>query len=188
MVAEPDIETIDGFYDAPESARIFQHFQQAHHWPENRYGYGGRQFILPRLQTWHADAGIRYSYSNNLLVTTAWTPLLLAIRAKLEAYVAASFNAVLANYYRDGQDHVGWHADDEPELGTQPLIASLSFGAERRFEFKHKHRPDSGHVLLKPGTLLIMRPSFQQYWLHRVPKAGQISTGRINLTFRRVIM
>lgn len=188
MKVKPEFELIDGYYSTFESKQIFRHFQQEHDWPENRYSYGGRQFVLPRLQTWHADAGIRYSYSNNLLETRDWTPLLLSIRAKIEAFLAAPFNAVLVNYYRDGKDYVGWHADDEAELGEQPLIASLTFGAERCFEFKHKYSSESGSVLLRNGTLLIMSPKFQHQWLHRVPKANDVDTGRINLTFRKVVM
>lgn len=188
MSLTPDIERIDGFYPPEECRQILQSLQQQHDWPDNRYQYGGREFVLPRLQTWHADAGIRYSYSNNLLQTRPWTPLLQSIRTKVEGFLATSFNAVLVNYYRDGGDHVGWHADDEAELGPQPLIASLSFGAERRFEFKHKHQPDRGHLMLSNGSLLIMQPTFQHHWLHRVPKTEQCDTGRINLTFRRVVM
>jgi len=188
MNVKPAIDWVDGFYQPDECAQIFNSLQQNHHWPENRYNYGGRQFVLPRLQTWHADTGIRYSYSNNLLETRNWTPLLLAIRAKVETFLATSFNAVLVNYYRNGQDYVGWHADDEAELGEQPLIASLSFGVERRFEYKDKHGSGFGFVVLRSGTLLIMQPSFQHNCLHRVPQADDVETGRINLTFRRVVM
>ena len=188
MVVKPDIECLDGFYPPAESVKIFKNLQHQHAWPENRYSYGGREFVLPRLQTWHADAGIRYSYSNNLLETRAWTPLLLTIRARVEAFLGTAFNAVLVNYYRDGEDHVGWHADDEVELGPQPLIASLSFGAERRFEFKHKREAESGSLVLHDGSLLIMQASFQHQWLHSVPKANELDAGRINLTFRRVLM
>ena len=118
----------------------------------------------------------------------AWTPLLLTIRFKVEAFVKASFNAVLVNYYRDGEDHVGWHADDEAELGERPLIASLSFGAARRFDFKAKNGSDSGDILLQSGTLLIMQPAFQHNYLHRIPKSAAVINGRINLTFRQVVM
>jgi alkylated DNA repair dioxygenase AlkB len=188
MSSQPEIASIEGFYSAAECENIFRHLQRDHDWPDNCYHYGGRQFVLPRLQTWHADAGIRYSYSNNLLETRAWTPMLQTIRTRIAGYLATSFNAVLVNYYRDGDDHVGWHADDEPELGPQPLIASLSFGAVRRFEFKHKQHAESGHLLLTNGSLLIMQPTFQHHWLHCVPKTEQCDTGRINLTFRQVVM
>lgn len=188
MNLQPEIHWVDGFYSAVECEKIFRHFLHYHKWQDNCYRYGGRQFILPRLQTWHADDGIRYSYSNNLLQTTPWTPILSKIRAKVEAYLNISFNSVLVNYYRDGDDHVGWHADNEPELGKQPFIASLTFGAQRRFEFKQKHGLECGHVALQNGTLLIMHPSFQHHWLHRIPKTNAVDAGRINLTFRRVVM
>lgn len=184
----PDIHWIDGFYQPAASDRLLRHFLSEHPWPENRYDYTGRQFVLPRLQTWHADTWIRYSYSHNLLITRDWTPLLLKIRSKVEAYLATPFNAVLVNYYRDGEDHVGWHADDELELGPAPLIASLTFGAERRFEFKHKRGPETGFIDLRSGTLLVMQPTFQHDWLHRVPPANGVNAGRINLTFRHVVM
>ena len=185
---KPEIECFEGFYQPDESEQIYQTLKQHHVWPDNRYCYAGRQFVLPRLQTWHADKGIRYSYSNNLLETKAWTPLLLTIRSKVEAFVKTSFNAVLVNYYRDGEDHVGWHADDEAELGEQPLIASLSFGVTRRFEFKAKNDSDSGGILLQSGALLIMQPAFQHNYLHRIPKSASVINGRINLTFRQVVM
>lgn len=182
----PELELIDGFYDAAESARLFQ-LLHGQDWPDNRYIVAGRQFILPRLQTWHADPGIRYSYSNNLLETRPWTPLLLAIRARIEAYLQFSFNSVLVNLYRNGEDYVGWHCDNEPELGEQPLIASLTLGATRPLQFRHKQAGEIGQVLLPSGSLLIMQPDFQHDWLHRVPPEPNLMAGRINLTFRNVV-
>lgn len=187
MASCPELKLIGGFYAEQESARIFRHFVREHRWPSNQYQVGGRQFVLPRLQTWHADQGIRYSYSNNLLETRHWTALLLGIRTRIEVYLQHSFNSVLVNYYRHGDDYVGWHADNEAELGEQPLIASLSFGAERPFCFRHKHSGDGGDIVLSSGTLMIMQPGFQHHWLHSVPKLKQLEQGRINLTFRTVI-
>ncbi|MDD5275299.1 MAG: alpha-ketoglutarate-dependent dioxygenase AlkB [Methylovulum sp.] len=186
MALYPELETIDGFYDTAESTRIYQCLQ-GQDWPDNRYIVAGRQFILPRLQTWHADPGIRYSYSNNLLETRPWTPQLSEIRAKVEGFLAYRFNSVLVNLYRNGDDHVGWHADNEPELGEQPFIASLTLGAARLFAFRHKKTLDSGQLLLPSGSLLVMRPSFQHDWLHSVPIDQNVTEGRINLTFRQVI-
>lgn len=183
----PDLELIEGFYDAAESAWLYQSLLHGQQWPDNRYSVSGRQFILPRLQTWHADPGIRYSYSNNLLQTRPWTPLLSGIRAKVESLLAFSFNSVLVNYYRDGGDYVGWHADNERELGDEPFIVSLSLGAERPLQFRHKQSPDCGQIALPSGSLLIMRPDFQHHWLHSVPLTPNLTEGRINLTFRKVI-
>jgi alkylated DNA repair dioxygenase AlkB len=182
----PELELIDGFYDAAESARLYQ-LLHGQDWPDNRYHVAGRQFILPRLQTWHADPGIRYSYSNNLLETRPWTPLLLAIRARVEAHLQFSFNSVLVNLYRNGEDYVGWHCDNEPELGGQPFIASLTLGATRPLQFRHKQTGEIGQVFLPSGSLLVMQPDFQHDWLHRVPPEPNLMAGRINLTFRKVV-
>lgn len=187
MPSCPDLKLIDGFYDAAESVRLYQQLLHGQGWPDNRYVVAGRQFILPRLQTWHADPGIRYSYSNNLLETRPWTPLLLAIRARVESHLDFSFNSVLVNLYRNGGDHVGWHSDNEPELGGQPFIASLTLGAERPLQFRHKQSARQGQILLPNGSLLVMQPDFQHHWLHSVPPVPSVTEGRINLTFRKVI-
>jgi alkylated DNA repair dioxygenase AlkB len=186
MTVCTELELIDGFYSAEESQLIYQRFLLQHHWPDNRYSFSGRQFVLPRLQTWHADPGIRYSYSNNLLQTQPWNGLLTEIRAKVEKYLNYSFNSVLVNCYRNGDDHVGWHADNEPELGEQPLIASVSFGAQRPFAFRHKRSAQQGWISLGSGSLLIMRPAFQADWFHSVPVQTVATQARINLTFRKV--
>jgi len=183
----PELESIPDFYDAAECERIYSRLLNEQNWPDNRYVVAGRQFVLPRLQTWHADLGIRYSYSNNLLQTRPWTPLLSDIRAKVESFLNYSFNSVLVNLYRNGADYVGWHTDNERELGEQPFIASLTFGAERQFVFRHKISSDWGRISLRSGTLLIMQPNFQHHWLHSVPLDTDVTEGRINLTFRKII-
>ncbi|MGR9044638.1 MAG: alpha-ketoglutarate-dependent dioxygenase AlkB family protein [Gammaproteobacteria bacterium] len=182
-----ELEIIEEFYDGTESEQLYNRLLNEQNWPDNRYCFAGRQFILPRLQTWHADAGIAYSYSNNLLETRSWTPLLIGIKAKIEAFLDYRFNSVLVNLYRNGEDYVGWHADDEPELGERPLIASLTFGAERRFAFRRKKASLTEFLRLQSGTLLIMRPGFQRHWQHSIPEDKSVSQGRINLTFRKVI-
>jgi alkylated DNA repair dioxygenase AlkB len=187
MTCCTEFEVIEDFYAATDGERIYHRLLQEQNWPDNHYIVAGRQFILPRLQTWHADPGITYSYSNNLLETRSWTSLLSDIRAKVELCLDFSFNSVLVNWYRNGEDYVGWHADNEPELGEQPFIVSLTFGAERLFEFRHKKSSKNGRLLLRSGTLLIMRPDFQHHWLHSVPIEKNLMEGRINLTFRKVI-
>jgi alkylated DNA repair dioxygenase AlkB len=187
MTCYTEFEVIEDFYAATDGERIYHRLLQEQNWPDNHYIVAGRQFILPRLQTWHADPGITYSYSNNLLETRSWTSLLSDIRAKIELCLDFSFNSVLVNWYRNGEDYVGWHADNEPELGEQPFIVSLTFGAERLFEFRHKKSSKNGRLLLRSGTLLIMRPDFQHHWLHSVPIEKNLMEGRINLTFRKVI-
>lgn len=156
-------------------------------WHRDFHEVAGRRFHIPRLQAWAADDGLRYSYSDNLLETQAWTPNLSRIRHEVEALVGHAFNSVLVTYYRNGDDHVTWHADDERELGDQPVIASLSLGARRRFEWRSRLDGQAGGMDLEEGDVLLMLPAFQHEWLHRVPAQPEVAEGRINLTFRRVV-
>lgn len=156
-------------------------------WNKDHCVVFGRRFNIPRLQAWYADEGIQYSYSNNLLTNQFWLESLLAIKHDVQQKTAYTFNSVLVTYYRDGNDHVNWHADDEGELGTDPVIASLSLGATRTFRYRHQHTGLSGEILLGNGDLLLMRPAFQMQWEHCVPAEPAIDKPRLNLTFRRVI-
>lgn len=150
------------------------------------YRVFGRRFEVPRLQAWYADPGVHYRYSNNLLERKDWIAPLEVLRDDVERISGHGFNAVLVTYYRDGDDHVTWHADDEPELGEAPVIASLSLGATRRFEFQPKRGGASDGVTLHDGELLLMQPAFQHHWLHRVAPQPAVAGRRINLTFRHV--
>jgi alkylated DNA repair dioxygenase AlkB len=188
MTVCQDFEIVETFCSADKGWDIYQRLLTEQDWPDNRYNFAGRQFVLPRLQTWHADEGIRYSYSNNLLKTRPWTPLLTELRAEVETFLGVAFNSVLVNCYRDGNDYVGWHADDEAELGAQPLIASLSFGATRNFAFRHKKTAAHDRIQLGHGTLLVMQPAFQHNWLHSIPIEETVTQSRINLTFRKVAL
>lgn len=156
-------------------------------WGDDFHMIYGRRFDIPRLQAWFADPGIRYSYSNNLLKTQSWMEPLLTIKQDIEAMTAQRFNAVLLTYYRNGLDHVGWHADDEEELGEAPVIASFSLGEKRQFHFRHKTDRISDSLLLEDGDLLLMHPNFQQQWQHCAPAEKVICKPRINLTFRLVV-
>ena len=144
-------------------------------------------FTVPRLQAWYADAGVHYRYSDNKLESHSWREPLLSVKQDVERYSGHRFNSVLLTYYRHGDDHVNWHADDEPELGDAPVIASLSLGASREFQYRHKQGEESGSLQLRDGELLVMQPLFQQEWEHRVPPQPEIREPRINLTFRRVV-
>lgn len=148
----------------------------------------GRRFDVPRLQAWYADEGVHYRHADNLLPSHLWIPALSEIRHEVEARTRERFNSVLVTYYRDGHDHLTWHADDEPELGDAPVIASLSLGATRQFQYRTKPGGEARALLLHDGDLLLMRPGFQRYWQHAVPMEPEILAPRINLTFRRVVM
>lgn len=144
----------------------------------------GRSISSPRLSAWHGDSDAVYRYSGLRLEPAPWTPILLDVRERVEALAAARFNSVLLNLYRDGQDSMGWHSDDEPELGRNPLIASISLGAARRFLLQHKKRRLRLEWLLEDGDVLVLGGTTQHCWRHHVPKIRQPMGPRINLTFR----
>ncbi|MDI1433227.1 alpha-ketoglutarate-dependent dioxygenase AlkB family protein [Polyangium sorediatum] len=146
----------------------------------------GKSILQPRLSAWHGDAGASYTYSGLSLTPNPWTPALSALRARVEAAAGCTFNSVLVNHYRDGDDSMGKHADDEPELGENPVIASLSLGARRKFVLEPKHKGGEKVTLeLGEGNLLVMAGTTQHHYRHGVPKqAGR--EARMNLTFRRI--
>ena len=145
-------------------------------------------FLLPRLVAWYGDPGASYTSSGTAHDPLAWTPELAFLRAKAQALTGFFFNGVLLNLYRDGRDGMGWHSDNEPELGSEPAVASISFGAERRFRLKHRRRKtETTDLTLKDGSLLLMYGATQQNWLHSVPKTAAPTGERINLSFRRIL-
>lgn len=148
----------------------------------------GKQHLTPRLTCWMGDQGLDYRYSHFTMKPVAWSPVLLELKAQLEKVSDHRFNSVLINYYRDGQDSNGWHCDDEPELGQNPVIASLSLGAARDFHLRHKTKKQHKHsICLEHGSLLMMYGTTQKYWQHHIPKRAK-AEGRINLTFRKIIV
>ena len=181
-----EISHYPGFYSALAADQFLHDLLNNHHWPNSNYVVEGRRFSLPRQQSWHADEGVVYSYSNNLLVTRPWTSVLTTIRQEIQKVLGCQFNSVLVNLYRNGDDYVGWHADDEVELGVNPVIASLSFGATRKFSYKSTAADNAGDLHLRHGDLLVMEAGFQSQWLHSVPPDCQVINPRINLTFRYV--
>ena len=154
-------------------------------WQQHRIQCFGRDLEIPRLTAWYGDKNTTYRYSGIDLSPRPWTPLLRSIKESLEAISGARFNSVLLNRYRNGKDSVGWHADDEKDLGDTPVIASLSLGATRRFQMKHRYQNGEKLVLdLTHGSLLVMSGNTQNNWLHQIPKTARPVGERINLTFR----
>lgn len=158
-------------------------------WRQEHVTLWGRTYPQPRLVAFHGDAGHRYTYSGITLEALPWTPLLLGLKHRVEALCETPFNTVLLNYYRDHRDSMGFHADDEPELGPDPAIASLSIGEARQFVMKHRHREDVDDVRfeLPPGSLLLMSGATQANWKHGIPKRSRACGPRVNLTFRTII-
>ncbi|SDK86227.1 DNA-N1-methyladenine dioxygenase [Pseudomonas delhiensis] len=147
----------------------------------------GRDYPVPRLVAWYGDAEASYRYSGLVHRPLPWTPLLAEIRARVQAEVGQRLNGVLLNYYRDGRDSMGWHSDDEPELGRNPLVASLNLGGTRRFDLRRKGQTAIEHSLaLDSGSLLVMSGATQHYWQHQVAKTQRPVAPRLNLTFRLV--
>lgn len=170
------------FFAESDADSLFAHLHESVPWKQE--GNPGRKF--PRLTAWYADEGTSYSYSGVTHQAVPWTAELLAVKAAAEAAANTTWNSLLLNLYREGRDSIGFHADDEPELGTNPIIGSISLGAERRFILKH---PASGEKLefqLPHGSLLVMGGTSQNHWRHGVPKTKKPVGPRINLTFRRV--
>jgi len=146
----------------------------------------GKQCLQPRLTAWHGEAAYRYSGLD--LTPLPWSPLLLTIKHAVELATGHRFNSVLLNYYRNERDSMGMHSDDEPELGPEPAIASLSLGASRRFVLRHKHTKQTLKLDLTSGSVLLMRGKTQHFWLHGINKSTRPIGPRLNLTFRNIAL
>lgn len=158
-------------------------------WHQDSIVIAGAPRLVPRLQCWMGDAESHYGYSGIRLRPEPWADAVTSIKRRLFDLTSLSFNSVLLNYYRDGNDSVAWHADDERELGIDPIIASVSLGAERDFQLCPKNsssRAVKVRLKLRNGSLLVMGKGLQNNWLHQVPKAKSITEPRINLTFRNI--
>lgn len=173
------------FFNTRESNHFMQLLRETIHWKQESMKMYGKEVLFPRLMAWYGDAATSYSFSGNTFQPEPWTTELLQIRDRIAPISGQVFNSVLLNLYRNGNDSMGWHADDEPELGLHPVIASVNFGATRRFQLRYKSEHQRKYELsLQHGSLLVMKGPLQEYWEHQVPKTTKISDGRINLTFR----
>ena len=172
-------------YSVDESHIIFEELMKRVAWRQEHIMMYGRQMKVPRLSAWHADSKRDYSYSGIQHQPNPWIEPLQSIKDKVESLSHAQFNSVLCNLYRDGSDSVAWHSDDEPELGKNPTIVSLSFGQKRVFEFRRIDDYSTKFKLALPsGSCLIMQGETQHAWQHQIPKTTAQLQSRINLTFR----
>jgi alkylated DNA repair dioxygenase AlkB len=184
-----DFVLSDAFLAADEAAETLNRFARCIMWRQDQVRVFGSLHKIPRLHQWFADDGLSYRWSGITMLPEPWFAELSTLRERVSAAADSPFNSVLINYYRDGNDTMGWHSDDEPELGANPVIASLSLGATRDF----KLRPKAGvnaepHTLaLNSGSLLVMSGLAQRHWQHSLPKRKRVLQPRMNLTFRQII-
>lgn len=178
----------DSFYSVSEAGMLLQKLRDEVFWQQESIRIFGKSYAVPRLVAWVGDEGKAYRYSGISHDPLPWTATLSAIRQKIEAATGSHFNTVLLNWYRNGNDSMGWHADDEPELGSNPVIASLSLGETRMFRFRQtdNHRNSFGFPL-ENGSLLLMAGALQHHWQHCIPKSAKPMGDRINLTFRAIV-
>lgn len=183
---DADVTISRDVFDAAESKRFFSELLNETNWRQDKIRMYGKQVNLPRLTAWYGDPGKSYTYSGISMQPDFWTNTLLRIKERVDQAANVLFNSVLLSLYRTGQDSLSWHQDDEPELGENPVIASVSFGETRTFQFKHKYQKDLGTVSvdLTDGSLLLMKGPTQRFWLHQLPKTAKPVRPRLNLTFR----
>jgi alkylated DNA repair dioxygenase AlkB len=179
------IEYYPNFFDATQSELLFNKLLNEIPWQLDNITVFGKTHPQPRLTALFGNEGKPYSYSNIVMQPHPWNPILMFIKNEIEAVCNENFSTVLLNLYRDGKDSNGWHADNEKELGRNPIIASVSFGAERSFHLKHNSILDAKQKInLEHGSLLLMKGETQHFWKHQIPKTAKPIGSRINLTFR----
>jgi alkylated DNA repair dioxygenase AlkB len=173
----------EAFFPPEEADALFAHLRDTALWKQE--GRPGR--VFPRLTAWYADPGRMYSYSGVTHHAVPWTGELLAVKERVEVAAGTTWDSLLLNFYRDGRDSIGFHADDERELGPNPIVGSVSLGATRRFILKHPASSEKLEFELPHGSLLVMGGTSQHHWRHGVPKTRKPVGPRINLTFRRIV-
>lgn len=179
------IEYYPNFFKKMQAKEFFDKLYQEIPWQQDPITVFGKTHPQPRLTALFGNEGKPYSYSNIVMQPHSWNPLLMFIKNEVEEECNANFTTVLLNLYRDGKDSNGWHADNEKELGRDPVIASVSFGAERSFHLQHNSIPEAKlKITLGNGSLLLMKGETQHFWKHQIPKTSREVSPRINLTFR----
>lgn len=175
------------FYDEAKAQALFLTLREGINWRQEKIRIMGKMMAQPRLIAWYGEPEAVYTYSGLTLSPEPWTKELSEIRSDLEAFAGTKFNSVLLNLYRSGSDHMGWHSDNEKELGVNPTIASLSLGATRRFLLRHRQEElETVSLDLESGALLLMRGETQTYWRHKIAATKKDVGERINLTFRMI--
>ena len=172
------------FFDKTKSDFYLNSLLHGIDWKQEKMNMYGKILIFPRLTAWYGDSEKHYTFSGITLTPNSWTKELLEIKKEIEPKCKVRFNSVLLNLYRNENDSISWHTDAEKELGKNPIIASVNFGATRKFQLRHQQTKERIEIELKHGSLLIMQGELQHYWQHQVPKTKKEIGKRINLTFR----
>ena len=184
-IPDADIEYYPNFFESNRADEFFEKLKNEIPWQQDNITVYGKTHPQPRLTALFGNEGKPYSYSNIVMQPNTWNPLLLFIKNEIEEICQENFTTVLLNYYRDGKDSNGWHADNEKELGRNPVIVSVSFGSERSFHLQHNAiKEQKLKINLEHGSLLIMKGTTQHYWKHQISKTAKEIGPRINLTFR----
>jgi alkylated DNA repair dioxygenase AlkB len=170
------------------AANLMDQLQRSLAWESDQLILFGKKITTRRKVAWVGDSDCSYTYSGVKKSPQAWTPELLSIKQEMEELAQSEFNSCLLNLYHDGDDGMGWHSDDEKELDASAPIASLSLGAQRKFAFRHKENKTTIPVYLENASVLIMRSPTQKFWQHALLKSKKVSTSRINLTFRKILI
>ena len=187
VLPDANVDFFEQFYSSARAQDLFDLLLKELQWQQESLQIYGKRHRVPRLSALYGASNVQYTYSGIAHTALPWTSALLEIKNDLEQATQAKFNSVLANLYRNGRDSNGWHADDEPELGSRPIIASVSLGATRDFQFKHRQLAQHSYTQeLSSGSLLVMGGAMQAHWLHQLPKRLRVQDPRINLTFRYI--
>ncbi|HRG17703.1 MAG TPA: alpha-ketoglutarate-dependent dioxygenase AlkB [Flavobacterium lutivivi] len=182
---DAQVSYVPAFIGFEEANELFEKLLLQVNWQQDDIIVFGKKYQQPRLTALYGNDGKSYSYSSLTMFPNKWDSLLTYIKEKVEDFMKVKFTTVLLNYYRDGNDSNGWHADNEKELGKNPIIASVSFGAKRVFQMKHNSiKGQKFKIELEHGSLLIMKGTTQHFWKHQIPKSTRNVGPRINLTFR----
>ena len=174
-------------FSVMNSINYFELLLNTIEWKNDEIILFGKKIITKRKVAWYGDNGIEYTYSNTTKKALTWTKELLEIKSLIEERTGSTFNSCLLNLYHSGEEGMGWHSDDEKELENNGAIASVSFGAERKFSFKHKKDQTTFSILLENGSLLLMKDQIQSFWQHKLTPTKMVKTARINLTFRSIV-
>lgn len=169
-----------------EAGFYFEKLLNTIDWKNDEAIIFGKHIVTKRKAAWYGNSNYAYTYSNTTKQALIWTKELLELKTIVEGITQSQFNSCLLNLYHSGDEGVSWHSDDEKSMGENTTIASLSFGAERKFSFKHKLTKQSVSILLESGSLLVMKGATQTNWLHCLPKTKKITQPRVNLTFRTI--